>query len=252
MKPRLPRPRLPALAARRPFGAALAAAALALAPAAWAGEQDQVRDGVSRGQYKPLAGIVAELAKRHPGRVLDVETKRGPQGELRYEITIADPQGRKHELLVDAATGQVIAQEPDLSDRALPMAKLAEHLRRVEQQLGSRVIDAEFEVSRGKAHYKLKLAQRGATTQKVLMDAATGALLAPPGSTPASAITPMPDMLRALAAQFGELPVLEVELEQDERQGAYYEIELAQEGGSTLELHVDAKSGAILRRRVDD
>ena len=236
--------------AGRPFVAALAALLLA-APAAWAGEQDQVRDAVSRGQYKPLAGIVAELGKRHPGRVLDVETKRGPQGELRYEITIADPQGRKHELLVDAATGQVIAQEPDLASQALPMAKLAAYLRRVEQQLGSRVIDAEFEVSRGKAHYKLKLAQRGATTQKALMDAGTGALLGTPGSTPASAITPMPDMLQALSGQFAGL-VLEVELEQDDQQGAYYEIELAQDNGSTLELEVHARTGAILRRKVED
>ncbi|MFV0681313.1 MAG: PepSY domain-containing protein [Ottowia sp.] len=253
MKLRLPHPRLSNLALPRLCAAALIVAFMIQAASkAWADEQDQVRHAVSQGQYKPLTQIVTELSKRHPGRVLDVETKRGPQGALRYEITIADPQGHRQELLVDAATGQVIAQEAEQHDRALPMARLADYLKRVEQQLGSRVIDAEFEISHGKAHYKIKLAQRSATTQKVLMDTATGALLGQPGSLSTHAVTSAPDMLRILAPQFGKLPVLEIELEQDVRQGIYYEIELAQEGGSTLELHVDAQSGAVLRRRVED
>ncbi|ARU04138.1 hypothetical protein CCO03_05130 [Comamonas serinivorans] len=246
-----PRAIRPPFALLRATLAAVAASGLLALPGGWAGEQDQVRAGVHTGQYKPLAVIVSDLSKTYPGRVLDVETKRGPQGELRYEITLASPQGHKQELLVDAATGRVLAQEPDLGDQALTLAQLAAHLRRVEQQLGSRVVDAEFEVNRGKAHYKLKLMPRGTTTHKVLMDARTGALEGPAGSLSATAITPMPEVLQALSGRFAGL-VREVELEQDERQGAYYEIELAQDPGSTLELHVDARTGAILKRKVED
>jgi uncharacterized membrane protein YkoI len=214
-------------------------------------EQDVVRDGVLSGQYKPLTSIVAELTKRYPGRVLEVETKRGPQGQLRYEITMADPAGRKQELLVDAATGQVLAQEHDQSGEALTLAKLADYLRRVEQQVGSRVIDAEFEAGPGGAHYKLKLAKRGSTTQKVLMDARTGALQGAGASVPATDIQAMPQLLQSLGTRFSGR-VLEVELEQDDKQAPYYEIELAQDNGSTLELHVDARTGAVLRRKVED
>ena len=192
--------------------AALLALGCALhAMPALAGEQDQVRAGVSKGAYKPLAAIVADIQKRHPGRVLDVETKRGPQGELRYEITLADAQGRKQELLVDAATGQVLAQEAEHLDQAVNLAKLAAHLRRVEQQLGNRVVDAEYEVDHGKPRYKLKLARAADATQKVLMDPQSGALLNRPDAKAAAAIKLMPDVLQALAGQFSGL-VLEVEL----------------------------------------
>ena len=237
---------------RRLAVAALLALGCALPlQSALAGEQDQVRAGVSKGAYKPLAAIVADIQKRHPGRVLDVETKRGPQGELRYEITLADAQGRKQELLVDAATGQVLAQEAEHLDQAVNLAKLAAHLRRVEQQLGNRVVDAEYEVDHGKPRYKLKLARAADATQKVLMDPQSGALLNRPDAKAAAAIKLMPDVLQALAGQFSGL-VLEVELEHDDKLGAYYEIELAQPGGGTLELHVDARTLAFLKRKLDD
>ena len=224
--------------------------ALLLLPPAQAGEQDQVRAGVSKGAYKPLAAIVADIQKRHPGRVLDVETKRGPQGELRYEITLADAQG-KQELLVDAATGQVLAQEAEHHDQAVNLAKLASHLRRIEQQLGNRVVDVEYELDHGKPRYKLKLARTADSTQKVLMDPQSGVLLNRPDAKAAAAIKPMPEVLQALAGQLSGL-VLEVELEHNDRLGAYYEIELAQPGGGTLELHVDARTLAILKRKLDD
>ena len=113
------------------------------------------------------------------------------------------------------------------------------------------MIDAEFEVIQAKAHYKLKLAKSGVTTQKVLMDARTGALQGTGAAPAASGIQTMPKLLQGLSGQFAG-KVLEVELEQDDKQAPYYEIELAQDNGSTLELHVDARTGAVLRRKVED
>lgn len=233
---------------------------LALALAGWlaplplrAAEQEAVRQGVVSGAYKPLKAIIAELTRQHPGRVVDVESKRGLMGDLRYEITLVDAAGRKHELLVDAATGRVISQHQDVLRHAADMGRLAAYLRRVEQQQGRRVVDAEYEVlGHGKPVYQLRLAAGNATGQRVLMDAQGGALLDVSGGREAApAIQSMPDMLQALDGRYPGR-VIEVELEDAGTQGAYYEIELMQEDGSKLELLVDARSLAVFRRKLED
>lgn len=218
-----------------------------------AAEQEAVRQGVVNGAYKPLKAIIAELTRQHPGRVVDVESKRGLTGDLRYEITLVDAAGRKHELLVDAATGRVISQHQDVLRHAADMGRLAAYLRRVEQHQGRRVVDAEYEVlGHGKPVYQLRLAAGNATGQRVLMDAQGGALLDVSGGREAApAIQSMPDMLQALDGRYPGR-VIEVELEDAGTQGAYYEIELMQEDGSKLELLVDARSLAVFRRKLED
>lgn len=234
---------------------------LALALAGWlaplplrAAEQEAVRQGVVSGAYKPLKAIIAELTRQHPGRVVDVESKRGLMGDLRYEITLVDTAGRKHELLVDAATGRVISQHQDVLRHAADMGRLAAYLRRVEQQQGRRVVDAEYEVlGNGKPVYQLRLAAgSNASGQRVLMDAQGGALLDVSGGREAAPpIQSMPDMLQALDGRYPGR-VIEVELEDGGTPGAHYEIELIQADGSKLELQVDARSLAVLRRKLED
>ena len=56
---------------------------------------------------------------------------------------------------------------------------------------------------------------------------------------------------RALVTRFPGL-VLEVELEHDDTQASYYEIELLQGNGSTLTLKVDARSLQVLKQKVED
>ena len=67
----------------------------------------------------------------------------------------------------------------------------------------------------------------------------------------AGQVLPLPTVLERLQREIPGL-VLEVELEHDDKLGAYYEIELAQPGGGTLELHIDARTQAILKRKLDD
>ncbi|RRD56299.1 peptidase [Comamonadaceae bacterium OH2545_COT-014] len=219
-----------------------------------AAEQEVVRQGVMNGAYKPLTAIIAELGRQHPGRVVDVESKRGLQGDLRYEITLVDAAGRKHELLVDAATGRVISQDQDVLRQAANMGQLAAYLRRVEQQQGRRVVDVEYEVlDYGKSVYQLRLASgQAVVAHRLLMDAQTGALLDEPGHRGAvPAIRSMPDMLQALDGKFpGQ--VIEVELEDGGTHSAYYEIELMQDDGGKLELQIDARSLAVLKRKLED
>lgn len=235
----------------QPLRLLVTALALACAlPLAHAADQERARQGVVKGVYKPLSAIMADIARQHPGRVVDVETQPGARGELRYEITLIDAQGRKQELLVDAATGQVVTHAQTLAQRAANLAELAAHLRRVEQQQQRRVIDAEFEITRqGQPVYELKLAPAGKATQRLRIDARTGQALDAAGQ-PAAAASPlhsMPDMLSALSARYSGL-VSEVELENGETPHAYYELELLQENGAKLELRVDARTLAVRER----
>ena len=67
----------------------------------------------------------------------------------------------------------------------------------------------------------------------------------------AGQVLPLPTVLERLQR---EMPgqVLEVELEHDDTQASYYEIELLQGNGSTLALKVDARSLQVLKQKVED
>lgn len=227
---------------------------LVLGAPAHASDQDRVRKGVASGVYKPLTSIMADITRQYPGRVVDVESKSGARGGLRYEITLIDAQGHKQELLVDAATGQVIGREEDLSRRAVSLGELADYLSRVEQQHGRRVIDAEFEITRkGQTVYELKLAPDGFDLQRLLIDARNGEPLSDgaPAKPSASPVVRMPEMLRYLSGRYRGR-VLEAELENGEAPDAYYEVELLRDNGEKLELRVDARTLAVRERMSDD
>ena len=233
-----------------------AAACLAVALAcvqAPAAEQDAARRGVLNGQLKPLNSIIADISRQYAGRVIDVESKRGRKGELRYEITVIDARGNKREVLVDAATGSVVAQERDGPTQPVTLAQMAKYIRQLEQRYGSRVVNAEFERdAQGKAVYEVKLSDRPAGELKLLLDVNTGEVLHPPQAAAAPAATKSMDaVLESLQPRFSGL-VLEVELETDHRRRAYYSVELQQPNGFKLELEVDAVTLEVIRRKADD
>lgn len=236
------------------IAACLLVGGLLLASASQAAEHDAVRAAVATGQYKPLSTILAEVAAAHAGRVVDVETKRGPKGELRYEIKLVDNQGLKQELLIDAASGQTVQRVAKDRSQALGMLELAQYLTKVAQQHASRITDVEFERdSQGRGVYEIKLSADQQGYRKLVMDAATGQVLP---SAQAKPRNPAPlkrvdELLQALAPRFPGL-VLEVELEHDDTQASYYEIELLQGNGSTLALKVDARSLQVLKQKVED
>lgn len=229
------------------------APALAAPPLAVPAEQEAARRGVLNGQLKPLNSVIAEISRKYNGRVIDVETERGRKGELRYEIKLIDAQGRKHEVLVDAATGAVVAQESDWPTQPVPPAQMARYLKRLEQRYGARVSEVEFERdAQGQAVYEVKLSEKPAGQMKLLMDVSTGEVIHPPqGAAPKAAIKPMWALLESLHPRFAGL-VLEVELETDHRRQPHYSVELLQPNGHKLELEVDAVTLQVLRQKVDE
>lgn len=232
--------------------AVCAMAALSCAQAVPA-EQDAARRGVLNGQLKPLNTVIADISRQYAGRVIDVETKRGRKGELRYEIKLIDARGNKHEVLVDAATGTVVSQESDWPTQPVTPAQMARYIKQLEQRYGARVSEVDFERdAQGKAVYEVKLSEKPAGTMKLRMDVATGEVLNPPQEGAAQATPkPMWVMLESLSPRFSGL-VLEVELETDHRRRPYYSVELQQPNGFKLELDVDAVTLEVLRQKVED
>ena len=110
MSPRLPSP------ARRASNWVLPAALLVLAPAASASphehDHDRARAALARGEVRPLAEILAVVHDAVPGDIVEVELER-EGGVWVYELKVISPDGRRLEVLIDAATGTLLEHEED-------------------------------------------------------------------------------------------------------------------------------------------
>lgn len=79
-------------------------------------DQAQARAAVEAGTILPLDAILGGLEPRHAGRILEVELER-EDGRYVYEIEILLADGRKRELEIDAATGEVLEVETERARR---------------------------------------------------------------------------------------------------------------------------------------
>ena len=76
----------------------------------WGPQQDQVRARVRSGRAIPLDQATAAVARRIPGRLLDAGLEAGDNGREVYRIRWAAADGRRLDVIVDAATGAVLHQ----------------------------------------------------------------------------------------------------------------------------------------------
>lgn len=203
-------------------------------------EQDTVRRAVKDGSVRPLTEILALVQQRHPGRVLDVELERSLDGRLVYDIELLTADGRKLEVDVDAATGNVIERGAATDPAFLPLAQL---LRNAVAMVPGQVLDVELE----RGLYQVEIVRDDGVHQHLVIDPHTGEIARDdrPAATLQN-VLPMPDILdRVLATHAGT--VVEVELEREHDGGHYYEVDLEDEHGRLLELKVDAADGRVLR-----
>ncbi len=91
-------------------------ALLLLVPGAHAGgdrererdrDHERARAAVQAGQVLPLATLLQQLQRSHPGQVLEVELERD-DGRWIYELKLLQGGGQILKLELDAATGQVL------------------------------------------------------------------------------------------------------------------------------------------------
>jgi uncharacterized membrane protein YkoI len=74
--------------------------------------RSELNDARKNGDILPLTKILEKLKLKPGDSVLEVEYER-KNGKTLYEIYYLDSTGRRHELLVDAATGDLVSTKGD-------------------------------------------------------------------------------------------------------------------------------------------
>ena len=77
----------------------------------WREQQNEAREGVRRGEYRPLGGVLSDLRRRQPGRQLDAGIEQGRDGRPVYRVRWAAQNGQRIDYIVDARTGAILAEE---------------------------------------------------------------------------------------------------------------------------------------------
>lgn len=207
-------------------------------------DYEAIRREVQAGTLQPLARILEDVQKRHPGRVIDVELERNGEGLRWYEVKLQTPDGRRTEVYVDAVSGREI-RKPDVQDDILPMALV---IRALMQAHPGQVLDGELEVGPGGApYYEFHLLNNEGREVLLRADARSGRLLNAPtvDAGTASSFMALPPLLEQLEKRFAAR-VTEVELKARRDKTHYYEVELQLDNMRSLELHVDARSGRLI------
>ncbi len=76
----------------------------------WRPQQDDVRARVRAGQLISLDQATRAVQARIPGRLLDAGLESGDNGRSVYRVRWAAADGRRLDVLVDAASGAVLSQ----------------------------------------------------------------------------------------------------------------------------------------------
>ena len=69
----------------------------------WRPRQDEAREGAREGRLIPLDRVIAQIARRTPGRPLDA----GLEGRV-YRVRWAAADGRRIDYLIDASSGAIV------------------------------------------------------------------------------------------------------------------------------------------------
>lgn len=208
-------------------------------------DYESVRREVKSGTLQPLAKILDDLQKRHPGRVVDVELERNGEGLRWYEIKLQTADGRRTELYVDAESGREIQKPDALLDDIQPMAGV---IRALLQRHPGQVLNGELEQAPGESpHYQFHLLLADGREMMLRVDARSGRLLTAPPVDPSAAqgFAALPPLLEQLEKRFAAR-VTEVELKTRRDRTPYYEVELQLNSLRSLELHLDARSGRLI------
>ncbi|MGB5833071.1 MAG: PepSY domain-containing protein [Thiohalocapsa sp.] len=75
-------------------------------------DHDRALAALERGEVRPMSEILTAVGGEVPGDVVEVELER-EHGRWMYELKVLAPDGRVLEVLVDAATAEVLGLESD-------------------------------------------------------------------------------------------------------------------------------------------
>lgn len=74
--------------------------------------QQEIFEARKDGTIRPLDEILAAIREKTGGNILEVESEI-TDGRVFYEIYYLDKSGRRHEVLIDAATAKTVGEEED-------------------------------------------------------------------------------------------------------------------------------------------
>lgn len=99
---------------------------LAIEPALASPDHERARQALQSGEILPLDKILAKVAAKQPGQILEVELddERGKDGKIWvYEIKGVTSDGKLFKIKVDARNGDVLESRSKSRDRQAPAAK---------------------------------------------------------------------------------------------------------------------------------
>ena len=73
----------------------------------WGQQQDEARQGVRQG-LRPMRQVIAEIARRTPGHLLDAGTERMGDRPV-YRVRWQTNDGRRIDYIVDAISGAILS-----------------------------------------------------------------------------------------------------------------------------------------------
>ncbi len=153
-------------------------------------ESDLYRQHKAQALYanKISANQAVDLAlKQVSGQAVsvDFEHKLGDVGEIsgaagkRYEVDIISANGEKHEVGIDADSGQMLYNKTKTSKRIYqaPTVSLQQAIQTAQTKTGGMVKDAELDHEDGVLHYEIKTVAQNGAKQKVWIDSTTGQIV---------------------------------------------------------------------------
>lgn len=100
--------------------------AMTTQPALASPDHERARQALQSGEILPLDKILATVAVKQPGQILEVELddERAKDGKIWvYEIKGVTTDGKLFKMKVDARTGEVLESRSKSRDRQAPAAK---------------------------------------------------------------------------------------------------------------------------------
>ncbi len=139
---------------------------------------DSTAEGVDPAAMLPLATVLRGVLQRHPGVVVDVELERGRDGRDVYEIELQLADGRRLELAVDAANGDIVDDDAHRAISTEALKPLPEILDLIAGRYPGLVVEVELERERsGRRFYEIDVRGADGRTLEVRVDAMTGEVL---------------------------------------------------------------------------
>lgn len=211
-----------------------------------------------------MQDIVRQVEQEHDATVVEIKLQRSAAKNV-YEIKLLDAQGRKSRIFADAGTGEIIDRNThnqtsgqatgSTSQTHIPMVDI---INRFEQEYDGYVLEIELEQKDTHAEYEFELVTSDGGKWKLDVDAYTGTVLKQKqsGNVPANSVARIMDGLLSMQETIVRMEaeydgqVVDIELDRKTTHDEY-KLKLVDALGQKWEIEIDARSGEILKRKLD-